>query len=108
VNERFDGTGYPVGLAGQTIPLPARIVALEEVDQAVARHYRLETAALEEHGPRAGAAKAVAVELAYRLADLSGRAIVAHYGVGSGAVNAIHVEWKTTGTMFYPPSTRSP
>ena len=33
---------------------------------------------------------AVAVDLAYRLADLSGRTIGEHYGVGSGAVSAIH------------------
>jgi hypothetical protein len=44
----------------------------------------------KEHGHRAGTAKAVAVELAYRLADLSGRAIGEHYSIGSGAVSAIH------------------
>ena len=30
-HERFDGTGYPVGLGGQEIPLPARIVAVADV-----------------------------------------------------------------------------
>jgi len=30
-HERFDGRGYPSGLAGQEIPLPARIVALADV-----------------------------------------------------------------------------
>jgi len=74
----------------QDIDLPRWTVALEEVDETVARQYRIEAAALKEHGHRAGAAKAVAVELAYRLADLSGRAIGEHYCIGSGAVNAIH------------------
>jgi putative two-component system response regulator len=30
-HERFDGTGYPSGLRGQAIPLPARIVAVADV-----------------------------------------------------------------------------
>lgn len=34
-HERFDGTGYPDGLAGQEIPLPARIVALADVFDAL-------------------------------------------------------------------------
>lgn len=41
-HERFDGTGYPEGLAGQQIPLPARIVALADVFDALcsARVYK--------------------------------------------------------------------
>ncbi len=39
---------------------------------------------------RAGPAKAVAVELAARLAGMSGRAIGLHYGIGAAAVGAIH------------------
>lgn len=34
-HERFDGTGYPFGLEGETIPLAARIVALADVYDAL-------------------------------------------------------------------------
>jgi putative two-component system response regulator len=34
-HERFDGTGYPCGLKGLSIPLPARIVALADVYDAL-------------------------------------------------------------------------
>ena len=34
-HERFDGAGYPVGLAGREIPLPARIVAVADVYDAL-------------------------------------------------------------------------
>jgi putative two-component system response regulator len=34
-HERFDGTGYPAGLRGRSIPLPARIVALADVYDAL-------------------------------------------------------------------------
>jgi putative two-component system response regulator len=34
-HERFDGTGYPEGLQGESIPLPARIVALADVFDAL-------------------------------------------------------------------------
>jgi putative two-component system response regulator len=41
-HERFDGTGYPTGLSGHDIPLPARIVALADVYDALtsARVYK--------------------------------------------------------------------
>jgi putative two-component system response regulator len=41
-HERFDGSGYPLGLAGQAIPLSARIVALADVYDALtsARVYK--------------------------------------------------------------------
>ena len=74
----------------EDVDLPQWTVALADIDAAVARHYRIEEAALKEHGHRVGAAKAVAVELACRLADLSGRAVGEHYQIGSGAVSAIH------------------
>jgi len=34
-HERFNGSGYPAGLAGAGIPLPARIVALADVFDAL-------------------------------------------------------------------------
>ena len=34
-HERYDGTGYPDGLAGDAIPLPARIVAVADVYDAL-------------------------------------------------------------------------
>ena len=38
-HERFDGTGYPGGLAGDKIPLPARIVAVADAfDQLTSAH----------------------------------------------------------------------
>jgi putative two-component system response regulator len=41
-HERWDGSGYPDGLAGERIPLAARIVAIADVFDAVTtpRHYR--------------------------------------------------------------------
>lgn len=35
-HEAFDGSGYPDGLAGEAIPLPARIVALADAYDAIA------------------------------------------------------------------------
>lgn len=34
-HERFDGSGYPSGLRGDTIPLPARILAVVDVYDAL-------------------------------------------------------------------------
>ena len=34
-HERWDGTGYPHGLKGEAIPLPARIVAVADVFDAI-------------------------------------------------------------------------
>jgi HD-GYP domain-containing protein (c-di-GMP phosphodiesterase class II) len=34
-HERFDGAGYPASLVGQEIPLPARIVAVADVYDAL-------------------------------------------------------------------------
>lgn len=41
-HERWDGTGYPRGLAGEAIPLPARIVAIADSFDAIthARRYQ--------------------------------------------------------------------
>jgi putative transposase len=73
------------------VALPRWTVPLTEIDAAVARHYRIEAARLEEHGRRAGVAKAVAVELACRLAGVTLRDVGAHYGqITSAAVSTIH------------------
>ena len=41
-HEKWDGTGYPAGLAGEQIPLPARMFAVVDVFDAVTseRPYR--------------------------------------------------------------------
>ena len=72
------------------LDLPRRAVSLADIDAAVARHFKIDAVRLSQHGHRAGAAKAVAVELAVRLADLSGRAVGQHYGISSTGVGAIH------------------
>ena len=62
----------------------------EEIDAAVTEHYGIDVQQLRVHGRSAGEAKVVAVELACRLAGLTGRAIGAHYGkiTGSGQHDA--------------------
>ena len=55
-----------------------------------ARRYGVDPAVLETRGHHAGSAKAAAVALASRLANLSGRLIGQHYGIGSAAIGAIH------------------
>ena len=72
------------------LDLPRGTVSLEEIDAAVARHYRIDPGLLAAHGRRVGPAKGVAVELAAQLADLSSRAIGEHYGIGATAVAANH------------------
>ena len=70
------------------LDLPRRTVSLEEIDAAVAKHYRVDPRLFSAHGRRVGSAKAVAVELAAQLADMSGRAIGEHYGIGATAIGA--------------------
>ena len=72
------------------LDLPGQSVPLDEIDKAVARHYRMEPKGLSAHGRRVGPGKAVAVELAAQLADMSRRAVGAHYGMGGSAVAANH------------------
>ena len=70
--------------------MPRWAIALDDIDAAVARHFKIDAARVSHHGHRAGAAKAVAAELAVRLADLSGRTVGQHYGISSTGVGAIH------------------
>ncbi|MDX1437094.1 MAG: HD domain-containing phosphohydrolase, partial [Anaerolineales bacterium] len=58
-HEKWDGTGYPLGLAGEKIPLPARIFAVADVWDALCsdRPYRpawSEEAAVEYIREQAG------------------------------------------------------
>lgn len=48
-HERVDGSGYPLGLAGEAVPIGARILAVADVFEALTskRHYR-EPMPLEE------------------------------------------------------------
>jgi len=72
------------------LALPTVTVDIDTVDACVARHYAIDPAELKQHGHRAGAAKAVAVELACRLTGESGRAVGMHYGgISSSAVGNI-------------------
>ena len=74
----------------EEIDLPRWTVPLEEIDAAVARRYGVDPAVLKTHAQHAGPAKAVAVALASRLADVKGRVIGEHYGISSFAIVAIH------------------
>ena len=51
-HERFDGTGYPDGLAGKAIPLAARIVALADVYDALISERPYKEAYSPEDRPR--------------------------------------------------------
>jgi len=70
------------------LDLPRWTVPLSEIDAAVSRRYGIDPEVLQAHGHHAGPAKAVAVALASRLAEVTGRAIGLHYGIGSSAVRA--------------------
>jgi hypothetical protein len=52
--------------------------------------YGVDAAILKTHGCHAGVAKAVAVAMASRLANRSGRTIGEHHRIGSSAIGAIH------------------
>lgn len=48
-HEKWDGSGYPVGLAGEAIPIPARLMALADVfDALVARRIYKEPLPFEQ------------------------------------------------------------
>ncbi|MCK4911978.1 MAG: HD domain-containing protein, partial [Thermodesulfovibrionales bacterium] len=49
-HERFDGTGYPDALAGQTIPLVSRIIAVAEAFDVMTNKNNIEKNAWSMHG----------------------------------------------------------
>ena len=51
-------------LQDQDLDLPRRTVSLEEIDEAVARHYGIDPKLLSVHGRSVGCGKSVALELA--------------------------------------------
>jgi putative two-component system response regulator len=51
-HERFDGTGYPEGLRGEDIPLPARIVAVADVFDALTSTRSYKPAYSPQHARR--------------------------------------------------------
>lgn len=51
-HERWDGGGYPFGLAGETIPLPARIVAVADVYDALTTKRVYKPKMSHEHASR--------------------------------------------------------
>ena len=76
---------------------------VEEIDEAVARHYGIAVERLQAHGRSAGAAKAAAVALACRLTGWTGRAIGAHYGgISSAAVSTIQRKVRDPGAEAAP------
>ena len=68
-HERYNGTGYPQGLRGEAIPMPARIVAVADVFEAISsgRVYRAARAAEEA---LAELRKAAAGQLDPRLVEI--------------------------------------
>jgi two-component system response regulator RpfG len=51
-HEKFDGSGYPFGLVGDHIPLPARIVAVADVYDALTSHRPYKAAWLSDEAIR--------------------------------------------------------
>lgn len=51
-HERWDGTGYPFGLKGENIPLPARIVAVSDVYDALSTERRYKRAYSHEEAAK--------------------------------------------------------
>ena len=66
--------------ADRDLDLPRPRVDLELISRVVAEAFDVDVGLLTQHGRRAGPAKAVALELACRLTELSQRAIGEHYG----------------------------
>ena len=70
-------TGQPTD---RDVELPREQVDPRRISQAVAKAYGIDAAILQQHGQRAGEAKAVALELACRHTGLNQRQIGRHYG----------------------------
>ena len=52
-HERWDGTGYPRGLAGEEIPIAARVVAIADTFDAITHHRRYRRAHRLDDGAQA-------------------------------------------------------
>jgi putative transposase len=63
------------GPTDRDVALPRDVVGLERIVAVVADHYGIGADELQQHGRRAGVAKAVAIELACRLSTLNQRQI---------------------------------
>ena len=73
------------GLFGEIHPPSDAAVAVETVEEAVAKHFGVSVEALHEHGRRTGEAKAVAVELCCMLTGRSQRELARHFGYKTDA-----------------------
>ncbi|MHC4947522.1 MAG: HD-GYP domain-containing protein [Planctomycetota bacterium] len=87
-HERFDGTGYPFGLAGDTIPLSARIVALADVYDALTTKRSYKEPFSHEEAKRiilegSGTHFDPAVVAAFEAADAGFRAVAERMGPGA-------------------------
>jgi len=87
---RSGSTGGTGRVQDRGLDFPQWSVSLGEIDEAVGRYYRLDPGGLSVHGCRVGPAKAAAVALAARLADMTDRAIGEHYGIGATGGAATH------------------
>ena len=79
-HERWDGSGYPDGLAGERIPVEARIISVADTFDAItsARPYRAAT-------PHAKALKVIADEADRQLDPEAARAFISCYSDRRGA-----------------------
>jgi GGDEF domain-containing protein len=95
-HERFDGTGYPAGLAGTDIPLPARVLAVLEAYGAMTHERPYRTPWPDEQACQelvAGAATQFDPEIAARFVEQVRRAPrVTHEDVAAAVVEALPLE----------------
>ncbi|MGO9114594.1 MAG: hypothetical protein ACLP9L_35710 [Thermoguttaceae bacterium] len=86
----YHGSIVPTLFTTSPAVATAARISLDEIDAVLAQCYGMDRSLLSAHGYRAGPGKAVAVESAARLAEMSGRLIGEHYGIGAAAVGANH------------------
>ena len=95
-HERFDGTGYPAGLAGTDIPLPARVLAVLEAYGAMTHERPYRTPWPDEQACQelvAGAATQFDPEIAERFVEQVRRAPrVTRDDVAAAVVDAMPLE----------------